>query len=268
MRKLTFVLLFISIFTSVWAQKSIQFIPLDSIKGNIHTFSVDNFDYIYTTNRDVVVKYQNRTDTMFATSLKSFIPYSIESSKSFRLLLFDKERSAVFFLDNTLTPIDGSIELADLDLFQAVLVCESFNGNAFWVLDQGNMRLLKFNQKLEAEVKIENLNFLFNERPSPIQMLEKNDVLYIHFPQKGVAVFDVFGTYLKFMPLKADYIQLIDGKLYVIHQKQLQILNLPLLELELTVSLPKQARQFVLKNNLLYLKTRQGLFIYQLSFSP
>jgi len=238
---------------------------VDSLKVNVDLFSVDNFGYIYTANKDVLVKYSYDLDTFFSASLKTFFPTSLEVSKSFRVLLFDKERGVVRFLDNTLTPIEGEINLSDLDIFQPGLVCESFNGNSFWVMDEENMQLLKVNQNLEIVFKVENLNFLFQKGGIPTFMREYNDVLYIYFPNKGVATFDVFGTLLNFYDIKAQWVQLFEEYIVTLNQNELSFYQSPLLDKINQLKLAhSNYKKFQISNGKLYLNNNQGIFIYEL----
>jgi len=231
--------------------------------GEFTNFTVDNFGNIYTTNKDVIVKYNPNLDTLFSTSLKTMSVSTIEASKSFRVLLFDKNRGVISFLDNTLTDVNGSIDLAELDVLQAVQVCESFNGNAFWVLDQGGMQLLKVNQNFEVLSRVDNLNFLFENRDEPIQMFEKNDELIIHFKNQGVAIFDVFGTYLKFLPIKGKYVHKYNTYFNVLSSTDYTIYELPLLDKMFSLNLPNNKyNAFKLKGNKLYLLSDKGIDVY------
>ncbi len=238
---------------------------IDSLPVNVSLFSVDNFGYIYTVNNDVLVKYNYDLDTFFSASLKTFFPTSIEVSKSFRVLLFDKERGFVRFLDNTLTPIEGEINLSDLDILQAGLVCESFNGNSFWVMDEANMQLLKINQNLETVLRVENLNFLFENGNLPTFMREYNDVLYVYFPNKGVATFDVFGTMLNFYHLNVQWLQFIDDYIVTLNQNHLTFYQSPLLDKINQLQLKhNNYKAFQISNGKLYLKNQKGIYIYEL----
>lgn len=256
-------ILFIFCFSVFTQAQSLKLI--DSLPVKVNLFSVDNFGYIYTANNDVLVKYNFDLDTFFSASLKTFFPTSIEVSKSFRVLLFDKERGFVRFLDNTLTPIEGEINLSDLDILQAGLVCESFNGNSFWVMDEENMQLLKVNQNLEIILRIENLNFLFQKGGLPTFMREYNDVLYVYFPQKGVATFDVFGTMLNFYNINAQWIQLFDEYIVALNQNQLTFYQSPLLDKINQLKLQhSNYTKFQISNGKLYLNNQKGIYIYEL----
>jgi len=238
---------------------------IDSLHGLFTNFSVDNFGNIYTTNKDVLVKYSPKLKMLFSASLKSLLPTSIESSKSFRVLIFDKERGIINFLDNTLTDVKGEIDLADLDVLQTVLVCESFNGNSFWVLDEGGQQLLKVNQNLDIITRVDNLNYLFKDRTSPIQMFEHNDELIIHFPGYGVALFDVFGTYIQFYPIVSTFIDLKNDFLFSLDGQNIKVFKLPLMDHIASINLSDQSSEsFKIMNQKLYLKTLTGLFIYSI----
>lgn len=175
----------------------------DSIQGEFTTFSVDNLGNIYLSNQDIITKLSPKLDTLFSTSLKSHFPTFIQAVKNFRILTFDQERGVVQFFDNTLTPLTSSLNLYDLDLIQPILVCESFNGNSFWVLDAGTLRLLKVSESFKIIMEVENLSFLTNDTSNPTQMIEHNDLLYIITAHEGVMVFDAFGTFIKKMTTKS-----------------------------------------------------------------
>lgn len=231
--------------------------------GEFTNFSIDNFENIYTTSGDVIVKYNSTFDTLFSASLKSFIPSLIESSKSFRNLVFDNEKGSVKFLDNTLTEIYSEFDLTDQDILQSVLVCESFNGNAFWVLDEAGMQLLKLNQNLEVVTRIDNLGYLFENRDTPIQMFEKQDQLYIHFQNNGIAIFDIFGTFLKYIPLNSNWIDVQNNYLFALKNNQIEILEFPFLDKMTTLYFNlTEIKSFVNQKQKFYIQSNSGLYIY------
>lgn len=230
---------FILISANLFAQDRI-FVPTDTIKGQFDQFSIDNLGRIYLTREDVIIQFDKNLDTLFTTSLKSIRPSSIESSKSFRTLLFDQERSIIQFLDNTLTDIQGDIDLVNQDIQQPILVCESFGGNAVWILDAASLRLIKMNEKLEKVVITENLISIFDEKTLPTKMLEVNDLLYVMIPDKGVALFDVFGTFVNFYKCQPVCIDAVDDYLLVQTEESLNVISTKgILEIESTYDYPK-----------------------------
>jgi hypothetical protein len=234
----------------------------DSLIGDYDRFSVDNFGRISLVKQDVILLFSQDLDTMFTSSLKTIRPTSIESSKSFRTLVFDSDRSVIQFLDNTLTDIHGEIDLVNLDIQQPVLVSESFGGNTIWVLDAGAFRLIKLNEKLEKVLITENLTAVFNGAEMPIKMKEANDFLYVLIPEKGIAVFDVFGTFMKLYPVKAKSMDAMGDYLFVQTDNNLEIIAMDgLLEPEYIYEIPEGVKDFVYSRERVYLLKDDGLYI-------
>lgn len=242
--------------------QELTFVCQDSVKGDFDRFSVDNLGRIYLVQEDVIIQFNSDLDTLFTASLKSIRPTSIQSSKSFRTLLFDEERSIVQFLDNTLTDLHGNIDLVNLDIQQAILACESFGGDTFWVLDAASLRLIRLNEKLEKVVITENLVTIFNDATLPTQMKEVNDFLYILIPGKGVALFDVFGTFMTLYPCQAERIDALGNSLLVLTKDELHIVSVnTILEKVSSYPLPFGVRDFVFTHKKIYLLTDEGLYI-------
>ena len=266
MRPITFILTLLA--STLLQAQTVEFKVEDTLVGNYEKVSVDNLGRIYLVENDIIVQFSKELDTLFTASLKTIRPTSIESSKSFRTLLFDSDRSVIQFLDNTLTDIHGEIDLVSLDIQQPILVCESFGGNTFWVLDAGSLRLIKLNEKLEKVVITENLISIFENNKLPIQMTEANDMLYVLIPDVGVAYFDVFGTYLGMYSCKAKSIDALDNYLLIRTQTELQIIsNKHLLEPEFIYKIPDGVIDFVFTNQKVYLLKKTGLYIGQFAKS-
>lgn len=241
--------------------QDLKFVATDSVIGNFSHFSVDNFGRITLVHNDVIINLSNQLDTLFSTSLKAVRPTSIESSKSFRTLIFDQERSVIHFFDNTLTDIHGQIDLVNLDIQQPWLVCESFGGNTIWVLDAANMRLIKLNENLEQILITENLVTIFSNEKLPVQMLEHNDYLFVLIPGTGVAIFDVFGTFLKIHECKATSFDVFDDYVFIQEENNIKAFQYAELEKqEYNLSLPANTIQFKITEKVYFL-TSKGLFI-------
>lgn len=234
----------------------------DSIMGKYSQFSVDNFGRVYLCQNDVILQFSNQYDTLFSTSLKQLTPSSLESSKSFRTLVFDEERSVVHFLDNTLTDIHGEIDLVRLDIQQPILVCESFAGNTFWVLDAESMRLIKLDNNLQRVIQTENLVALFRDDALPNQMLESNDFLFVSIPGKGVGIFDVFGTFIRFVEMDVERIDVLNN--YLLIQSKDRVHAIPtetFFDTEIQYLLPSGVIDFRFANQKVYVLKQTGLYI-------
>jgi len=254
-------LFFLSFANFGWGQTT-RFVATDSISGSFSQFSVDNFGRIYLCENDVIRQYYKLNDTVYTASLKSFRPTSMESSKSFRTLVFDQDRSIVHFYDNTLTDIHGEINLVNYNIQQPLLVCESFAGNTFWVLDGGLMRLVKLNQDLSFVSQTENLVSLFDNDQEPSQMLEHNDYLYVLLPNKGVAIFDVFGTFMRIYPTNANAIAVFNNYLLLLTNNKIEaVANDAFLGPDFTYIVPEGIKSFIFSNQKVYFLLKDKLLI-------
>ena len=252
--------MFALLFGGVTHAQQRTFVPTDSIVGNFSLVSVDTFGRIYLPAKDIIRQFYKQNDSVYTASLKSFIPTSMESSKSFRTLLFDEERSLVRFYDNTLTDIHGEIDLVGVGIQQPLLVCESFAGNTFWVLDGGMMRLVKVDRELQIVSQTENLIYLFDNDLPPAQMLEYNDFLYVLVPGKGVAIFDVFGTFIKLYPSNATRIGALNQYLLLQTGNQIEaVSNDGFLFADFTYTIPKGVKQFIFSNQQVYFLKEKAL---------
>jgi hypothetical protein len=239
-----------------------KFEASDSIPGNFSAFAVDNFGRIALVHQDVILSFSNQLDTLFSTSLKSFRPTTVESSKSFRTLVFDQERSVIHFLDNTMTDIHGEIDLVNLDIMQPWLVCESFGGNTIWVFDSGAMRLIRLNENLEKIMIIENLVNVFTSGTLPLRMMEAHDRLFMLVPDMGVVTFDVFGTYITTYPCTAKTFDVFNNYLIVQEGQHVHVIPLQLDGREEQLfPVPADVIQFKFTNDKIYFLTPRGLLV-------
>lgn len=255
-------LLYLFFYVALAQAQQLKFVAQDSVKGNFSSFSVDNFGRIALVKNDVIISFSNKLDTLFSTSLKAFRPTTIESSKSFRTLVFDQERSVIHFLDNTMTDIHGEIDLVNLDIQQPWLVCESFGGNTIWVFDAGAMRLLRLNENLDKLMITENLATVFSSGEFPVKMMEANDRLFVQIPNSGIAVFDVFGTYITTYPVSAKTFDVFNN--YLLTYNELKITAKPIdFDGRETMSfdVSQDLIQFKFTQEKVYLLTSSGLYI-------
>lgn len=255
--------LIILVFASAFSKaQEIKFVAEDTIKGEFDRFAVDNFGRIYTTSDDVIMLRSADLQLLFTGSLKSIRPSSIESSKSFRTLVFDQERSVIKFLDNTLTDIHDEIDLVLLGIQQPILVCESFGGNTIWILDADNMRLVRINERLETVLQTENLTNIFEGSDFPTKMKEVNDNLFVMVPGMGIAKFDVFGTFMDLYPCEPQTFDAMGNYLFVMQKDKLEIIPTDgLLEAEYIYDLPEGVQEFAYTRSQVYLQTETEILI-------
>lgn len=196
---------------------------------------VDNIGNIFCVQKDVITKYfvNNQIKTF---SIKTFGTLkNIDVSNSLRVLLYFNDFQRILFLDSQLSQNGDVIELINLGYEQTSLVCSSFN-NGFWIYHQGNNELIRFNQNLEISVKTGNLKRILNMNIQPVYMIEHNGKLYLNSPENGILVFDIYGAYIKLIPLlnisefQIQYPYIFynqNGKFYSFHINTFESIEIP-----------------------------------------
>jgi hypothetical protein len=108
----------------------------------------------------------------------------------------------------------------DLDLYQAQLIATSLVDNGIWIYDQELFQLIKVNKGFERIYESGNLEqILQKDSLNPSHILEHKDNVYMVCPKQGVLVFDIYGSYIKTVPvLNVDEIQIENKIIY--YQKE------------------------------------------------
>jgi hypothetical protein len=182
-----------------------------------------------------------------------------------KLTLFYETFSQVVFLDNTLNPTFTSTNLYDLDLQNATAVCSSFD-NGFWVFNQPDFSLVRFNSFGEQYRKVKNLNLITGTELKPTRMVEKENRLYVYDPSAGIFLFDIFGGYLTRLQLKGfESFSVFDRQIYYSRSDSLLVWDMRSMKEE-SMPLPEKNIQCVrVEKNRLYLLTGNGkLSVYTL----
>jgi hypothetical protein len=182
--------------------------------------TTDNLGNWFVINNDQIVKFrdENREPYFYSNKRLGKIT-SVDATNPLKVLVFYRDFSKIVFLDNTLSESGPTLLLQDLELEQASVVCSTFD-NGFWVFDQQNFLLIRFNNLLKESVRIKNLHMIVNRTVEPNFMLEFENRLYMNDPKSGILVFDIFGTYYKTIPIKSlKKFQVMGNFIYYINEK-------------------------------------------------
>lgn len=136
----------------------------------------------------------------------------IDSSDPFRILVYYQSYNQLLFLDRTLTPIGDPVKLDDLEVFSLVGICQSGKGG-LWILDAAGSSILYFDNKLRKQLDIRISGFFTGNENEWLPMLEWKERLYICKRKMSVSQFDLFGTQLKTIPVKAHDICLLENNI-------------------------------------------------------
>lgn len=164
--------------------------------------SIDDFGNTYVITKSEIFKYNVMGELIKSFSTKRYGSIDfVDVTNPLKILVYYKDFQQILFLDNQLTASSNMISLEAIGLEQTSLVCTSAN-NSFWLYDKQNNSLLRYSEKSQQLVKIDNLKRVLDIDIKPNFMKEKSNYLYLNCPNEGILVFDIYGSFLKTIPIK------------------------------------------------------------------
>lgn len=234
-------------------------------KGNFNTLEVDEQGNVYVTNTDKhLIKLTKNLDTAYVFNEKTAEVDFTSLHNSLKILTFNEGLNTIQFLDKTLSPSVGEINLdeSELPLVKALGVSRD---NNFWIFDQDQQALKKLNGKLELISNSGNMINITSKSWSPIRLKEIGDKVYLCDSNQGILEFDFFGTYIQTIHSKVVsnfYIE--KNSLFHVRNDSLIIRDL-MFHTEERILLPqKNIKEFAYYKSQLYLVTEEKLYIYAL----
>ena len=186
----------------------------------------------------------------------------VGTNNPLKILLFYHDFATLVTLDRTLSQT-SAINLYEMGMNQVSAACVALDNN-IWIYDEVNFKLLKIDDQLNIVTQSEDLNVLFGESVRVSFMIEQDNFIYANDPDKGILVFDIFGTYYKTIPIKGlKSYQKIQDQLIYFHNGRLIKYNLNTFK-ETIISLPENGEisQVRVEKNLLYLLKKNQLDLY------
>jgi hypothetical protein len=180
------------------------------VKGN--ALEVDNLGDVYVLANQDIIKYRSNGQFYRSYSNKSLGNISrIDASNPLKTLVFYRDLSRLVFIDNTLSEQQENVYLERFEREFASLACTSNDDNGFWLFDPVSFSLTRYNQKMNVKAEVLNINQLTGKTINPVWMTERGNRLYLVDSKNGILLFDIFGTYLKTIPLIGITKLWIDG---------------------------------------------------------
>lgn len=184
------------------AQSDSVFSFLKKINGEFASFAVDHLDNIYLLSMaNQLKKIDAKGDSVAVfNNVRNYGKVSyIDVSNPLRVLLYYKDFSTVVILDRLLN-IRSTIDLRQQNVFQAQAVGLSYD-NKLWLYDELEHKLKKIDEDGKPLFETPDFRQLFNEAFSFSSIFDHEGFLYMYDLQKGVFVFDYYGTLKKRIPL-------------------------------------------------------------------
>lgn len=235
-------------------------------RDNAIGMGVDPLGNYYLNTRTEIFKY-NHFDTLFSrySELQNGNITSIDVTNPMKITVFYSTFSRVVFLDNTLNPTFTPTDLYQLELETATLVCSSYD-NGIWIFDAPSFSLTRINSFGDIDRTVKNINQLTGIEIKPTILKEKENQVYLYDPAHGIFVFDIFGGFLKKIPLTGmDNFSVVQKNFFYTKADKLYKFDTKLLE-ETSTPLPQhEVKQAMVEKDRLFILTPAGeLFIYKL----
>lgn len=161
----------------------------------------DQFGYYYEITDTEIKKYtqQGELYRTYSNNLLGVIA-NVDVSNPYKIVVYFRDFTKILILDNFLTPTSEVIDLTTLDLDAATLVCRSYNDGT-WYYNSLNFELIRKDQELNTTNNSSNLANLLGKNIQPNYLIEYNNKVYLNDTLNGILVFDIYGTYLKTLPI-------------------------------------------------------------------
>jgi hypothetical protein len=194
-------------------------------------FTTDQFGNIYDISSREIKKFNLKGELLFTYSNNILGEItSVDVYNPLKILVYFKDFTKVLTLDDALSPRGEVLNLNDLSLEETSLVCRSYN-NGVWFYNPIKYQLTRLENRNVANIS-NNLSNLLGKNIQPNHLVEANEKVYLSDDKIGVLVFDVYGTYLKTIPIYDTKAIQVKQKyiLYVNSTNQIEIYNLFTLE--------------------------------------
>ena len=226
---------------------------------------IDNIGNIYTISSNEISKWDKEGNFILKNSSQVYGNISsLDASNALKMILFFRDLSQISYIDNLLSQRGDRIELDVLGFYQTTAVCRSYN-DGFWLFDQTTFELTRFTEQLEITAQSGNLAQILGEVPSPVYMREYNNFVYMLDEDKGVRVFDWYGSYVKTIPLiKGSKFVIRSERLFVMNENNLESYDLKTGKWGIMDLPVKNVIDFSLWNDQLVLLTENQLLLYEI----
>jgi len=252
---------------AIKAQNDSAFSFLKLIKGNYADFNVDNLDNIYLiTAGNQLKKIRSNGDSVgvFNDVKRYGNVSSIDVTNPLKILLYYKSFATVVVLDRFLN-IRNSINFRKKNIFTVQTIATSYDNN-IWLFDEQDYKLKKIDEEGKLLQETTDFRMLFDSVPSPTQLTDKENFIYLYDAEKGFYIFDYYGSFKNRLPfLNWTNVAISEKNMYGFSNNKLfsyELNSFTLKEYRLPSFLGAYTAIKAI-NGKLYLLKEDGVYIYQ-----
>lgn len=271
LKKIFWVFFLVAILCSseiVLAQDDSLFRFLKKLEYPISSFTVDNLGELYIINTDnQLKKYNEKGDSVgvFNQVTKYGKLSYVEAQNPWKAILFYQNYSTIVLLDKYLNVITN-INLRKQNIFQVRAVTTSYDNN-IWLFDEQDNKLKKIDDAGNNLFETVDFRLLFDSTPTPTRIMDSDGFVYLYDPEKGLYIFDYYGSFKNKLPfLNWADIAIIDKQIYGFDKEHLYRYLPPAPDLKKYTLSPSLQNNNSIKvsNRRIYVLKNQQLEIYSL----
>ena len=159
-----------------------------------------------------------------------------------------------------------NINLRQQNIFQVKAVTTSYDNN-IWLYDEQENKLKKIDDVGNMLFETVDFRLLFDSVPAPVKIIDNDGFVYLYDPQKGLYIFDYYGSFKSKLPfLNWTNIAVIDKQIYGFDKDHVYKYNPPVPDVkEYKLSERLQNNDAIkVSNHRMYVLKNQLLEIYSL----
>lgn len=235
-----------------------------SISISAEGASLDQLNNIYVVRKGEILKFDAAGKEVARYSNKLIgQDVKLDVTNPLKVLLYSPEQMRLITLDSRLGEMNEQVNFFQSGYEQISLVATSHT-NGMWLYDPINFKLIRLNKNMDPERSSLNLAQLFRVNLFPKDMIEINNKVYLSDPNHGVYVFDIFGNYLRKIPIKGiEKIVISDERLFYYTNNQLTALNLLDSSEEVVTIKTKTEMYFSVNRTRIAVTDKNQIIIYQ-----
>lgn len=269
-KKCTLLLIIFSVFfvPVIFGQKDSVFNFINQFNYPVSTFTVDNIGALYLITPDnQLKKYNEKGDSVGVfnqVTQYGKLTY-VDAENPWKTILFYQNFSTIVLLDKYLNVVTA-INLRKKNIFQVQAVTSSYDNN-IWLYDEQDNKLKKIDDNGNVLSETVDFRLLFDSVPEPKKIIDRDGFVYLYDPEKGVYIFDYYGSFKsKLTFLHWTNIEVFGKSIYGFDRENLYKYTPPLPDV-ITYKLPEELQNNTavkLANNRIYVLKNAKLSVYSL----
>ena len=180
----------------ITAQSDSSFRFIKQINFPVSSFALDNIGEMYIlTPGNQLKKYNGKGDSVGVfnqVTQYGKLAY-VDAQNPWKVILFYQNFSTIVLLDKYLNQLTA-INLRNKNIFRVQAVTTSYDNN-IWLYDEQDNKLKKIDDNGNILSESVDFRLLFDSVPDPTKIIDRDGFVYLYDPQKGVYIFDYYGSF-------------------------------------------------------------------------